>query len=182
MHDSDIVDLYFARSEAAIEETARKYGAYCNKIAYNILLDIFDAEECVNDTYLKAWGAIPPTRPKILGAFLSRITRNLALDRYSKRHAQKRGGHYAESLDELAEVVGKEEDALDLSELGAMISDFLRKESNLSRRIFVQRYFHERSIREIADFYSISEGRVKISLFRTRERLRTYLIGEGVLI
>lgn len=182
MHDSDIVDLYFARSEAAIEETAFKYGAYCHKIAYNILLDVFDAEECVNDTYMKAWSAMPPSRPKKLGAFLSKITRNLALDRYDKRRARKRCGNYAESLDELAEVVGKEDETLLLSELGAMISSFLRGESALSRRIFVQRYFYERSIKEIADFYSISEGRVKISLFRTRERLRSYLSKEGVLV
>ena len=104
MQDSQIIDLYFKRDQSAISETSLKYGPYCTKIAFNILDDVFDSEECVNETYFKAWQTIPPTVPNHLGAFVGKITRNLAIDRYNKKTAQKRGSYsYEESLDELSE-------------------------------------------------------------------------------
>ena len=166
MRDEEIIDLYFERNECAIVETSHKYGAYCHKVAYNILSDIFDADECVNDTYHRAWTAMPPKRPTRLGAFLAKITRNLALDRCDKKRASKRGGVICESLDELMEIVGNEEFSLELSELATLISEFLRGEKEIARRLFVQRYFFESRIGEIAASHGLSEGRVKSQLFR----------------
>lgn len=184
MRDETIIELYFARDEAAIWHTSEKYGAYCLKIAYNILLDVFDSEECVNDTWLRAWGAIPPTRPSILSSFLGRITRNLAIDRYNAKNAGKRGGRVAESLDELEECVGSPEveDALSAEELGGMISRFLKGESQLARCIFVRRYFYQAEVAEIARKYGISVSNVKTTLHRTRKKLALYLKKEGVYI
>ncbi len=183
MQDSEIVELYFQRDESAITETSAKYGAYCKSIAFNVLRDIFDAEECVNDTYHKAWCSIPPTRPTRLGAFLAKITRNLALDRYNKKNADKRGGQTAVSLDELSECIGTADSTGEsLEELGAIISKFLKGEKEITRRLFVRRYFYEDSIKEIAKMHGMSEAAVKTALHRTRERLALYLRGEGVYI
>lgn len=183
MQDTEIIDLYLKRDERAINETAEKYGAYCEKIAYNILTDRFESEECVNDTYMRAWNSIPPTLPRILSAFLAKITRNLAIDRYNARSAKKRCG-YAESLDELAECVGGRDisEEIELSELGAAINRFLINEKDLSRRIFVRRYFFEDSIKEIASAHCLSQGNVKTVLHRTRKRLADFLREEGIFI
>lgn len=184
MRDEEIIELYFARDESAIEQSSEKYGAYCHRIAYNILCDLFDSEECVNDTWLRAWGAIPPTRPSLLSSFLGRITRNLAIDRYNAKNAEKRGGRVAESLDELEECVGSSEveDGMALGELAEMISAFLKGESEAARCIFVRRYFYQADIAEIARKYGFSVSNVKTTLHRTRKRLALYLKKEGVLI
>ena len=184
MLDNEIIDLYFKRDESAITETSLKYGAYCNKIAFNILGDVFDSEECVNDTYHRTWTSVPPTRPKHLGAYVGRITRNVAIDRYNSRVAKKRGGHtYEESLDELAECIGKE-DTVDicLSELCEVISSFLKGEKQISRKLFIRRYFYEDSIEDIAKTAGLGVSYVKTSLFRTRQRLKIYLAKEGIYV
>lgn len=175
MQDSEIIGLYFDRNENAIGQTAKKYGAYCHTVAMNILKDIFESEECVNDTYFRAWNSIPPTRPTKLGAFLAKITRNLALDRYDKRRAQKRGSSVPESLDELGECIGEERSDLSFAELGSMISEFLRGEKELARKLFVRRYFYENSVKELSYIFGISESSVKTTLHRTRLRLADYL-------
>lgn len=184
MQDVEIIDLYFARDERAIEQTAEKYGAYCNKIAYNMLSDVHDAEECVNDTYMRAWGAIPPKRPEILSAFLAKITRNLALDRYKGLTAEKRADRFTESLDELCDCIGDENTwaRLELSDLGELISKFLYTQKEAQRRIFVLRYFYEYSIEEIAHIYGAGISYVKTNLHRTRRALAKYLEKEGVCI
>ncbi len=183
MKDNEIVELYFKRDEKAIKETSVKYGAYCHTVAMNILRDIFDSEECVNDTYHKAWCAIPPTRPTRLGAFLAKITRNLALDRYNKKNAAKRGGYVAESLDELSECLGSKDSTEEtLEELGAIITKFLKSEKELYRRLFIRRYFYQNSISELCSIFDKSPSFVKTSLHRTRERLKIYLISEGVYL
>ena len=184
MEDSKIIELYFARDEEAISETSMKYGSYCMKIAMNILLDLFESEECVNDTYVKVWNSVPPTLPKILKAYLGKITRNLALDRYGEKAAKKRGGRIFESLDELAECVGTQDadENIERTELTALINEFLAKESELSRRIFVRRYFYQDSLLDIAKRLRISESRVKTALFRARERLASMLKKEGFTI
>lgn len=183
IQDADIIELYVRRDERAISETADKYGAYCEKIAYNILLDSFDAEECVNDTYMRTWNSIPPTLPRILSAFLAKITRNLAIDRYKKKTAKKRYG-YEESLDELSECVGGRNfaDELEISDIGSAISRFLYKESELSRRMFIQRYFYERSVAEIARSHGMTEGYVRTNLHRIRARLADFLAKEGIYL
>ena len=184
MLDNEIINLYFERNEKAIDATAEKYGAYCNRIAYNILADIHDSEECVNDTYMRAWKAIPPTRPTILSAFLAKITRNLAIDRYKGDHAAKRGDKLAESIEELYSSIDDNNpwSTLELTELGDFISKFLYSQKEAARRIFVLRYFYEYSIEDIAHIYATNASYVKTSLHRTRKALVKYLSDKGVAI
>jgi len=183
MDDHEIVDLYWQRDEAAIAETAAKYGPYCMKISQNILSDRADSEENVNDAYLHAWNAMPPQRPAILSSFLGRIARNLALNRYQAKNAQKRQGDtLALSLDELSDCVpdaGAPGDALAAAELGRSISAFLRTQSEDARVMFVSRYFCCDSIAEISRRLGCGESRVKVTLLRTRRRLRQHLEKEG---
>ena len=183
MQDTEIIELYIQRDERAIGETSAKYGAYCRKIAFNILYDIFDAEECVNDTYMKTWNAIPPTVPNVFSSFLAKITRNLALDRYNASKAQKRDG-VSESLDELSELVGGGNiaDELELSELGGAISRFLAEEKPLARRIFIKRYFFESSLSDIAREHGITLASTKVILHRIRTRLADFLAKEGFFL
>ena len=182
--DGEIIDMYLARNEDAIGCTSEKYGKYCTSIAYNILADLFDTEECVNDTWLRAWNSIPPTVPRILGAFLGKITRNLALDRYAAKAAAKRGGRVAESLDELAECVGDSDlvEQMEVQELAEHISAFLRSEPEASRCVFIRRYFHQASVAEIAKKYGLTQANVKVTLHRMRKRLALYLEKEGIFV
>lgn len=184
MDDQQIIELYWARSETAIAETARKYGPYCHFIAYHILRSKEDSEECVNDTYWKAWGAMPPQRPHQLRTFLGKITRNLSLNRYAKAAAEKRGaGQVPLALDELAECVpapDSVERAVDDQMLTDILNGFLAGLQAETRRIFLQRYWYLSSVREIAADFGISESKVKTTLFRTRNKLKQHLEKEGV--
>lgn len=184
MDDNQIIELYWARSEAAISETAKKYGNYCHHIAYNILSNQEDSEECVNDTWLKTWEAIPPTRPERLSAFLGKITRNLALHRYEKYNAIKRGaGQVALALHELEECIPARDNVervIDDLVLTEILNDFLAGLPAETRQIFVRRYWHLHSVKEIAAEYHISESKVKVTLFRTRRKLRQLLEKEGI--
>ena len=182
MQDQEIIELYFARDERAIAATAAQYGGYCQSIAMNILSDMLDAEECVNDTWLRTWNAIPPTRPNVLRVFVGKITRNLALDRYRARTAEKRaGGEFAVSLDELDECVGVTDEG-DSALIGESISNFLRTQPELARKMFVCRYFYCDSIADIARRFRVGEGMVKSTLFRVRARLRDHLEKEGISV
>lgn len=183
LQDNEIIELYLQRDERAISETADKYGNYCNTIAYNILRDSFDAEECVNDTYLRTWNSIPPTLPRIFRAFLAKITRNLAIDKYSSKNAKKRNT-YESSLDELSECLGGRDisEEIELRELGEMISKFLLTESETARRIFLRRYFFGDEVKEIAKSQGISLSAVKTSIHRTRTRLAKFLSEEGIFL
>lgn len=185
MQDEEIVELYWQRNQRALLETSQKYRAYCMKISMNILENIQDSEECLNDTLLKAWDAIPPHRPECLSAFLGKITRNLAINRYNVLHAGKRGaGEYALSLEELDECVPGNmnvEDKLEASALSHSISSFLREQSRETRRVFIRRYFYSDSIAEISEKSGLSQGKIKTMLFRTRNRLRKYLEKEGMM-
>ncbi len=185
MDDTKIIDLYWARSESAIEETSKKYGSYCHSIAFRILHDDRDSEECVNDTWLGAWNAMPPKRPAVLSTFLGRITRNLALDRWKRYRTKKRGGgEMTVALEELQECVpapGGVEAALDDMALTEQIDRFLGTLSAKKRKIFVQRYWYLCSIREIANNCGVSAGKVKVTLFRARQALREALQKEGVM-
>lgn len=186
MDENQIIDLYFARSEQAISETDLKYGKYCRQLAYNILYDHQDSEECVNDTYLKAWSVIPPKRPTPLKVFLGRITRNLALDRWDRKHAAKRGGgEIAVSLEELHDCIPSPngtEQALDNKELIRVLNAFLGRLPVQSRKVFLRRYWNLSPIKEIAAYYGLSESKVKMLLMRTRNTLRDYLEQEGVAL
>lgn len=186
MEDTEIIELYWQRSETAIKETDGKYGSYCKSIVHNILQNREDTEECINDTWLHTWNAIPTERPYEFRTWLGRIARNLAFDRYRKITAKKRGGHEVDILiSELedcipsAQTVEKE---LEDAELAGLISSFLKKQKKESRIIFVRRYYYSDSIKQIAERFGISESKVKSSLFRIRNGLKVYLEREGIVI
>lgn len=185
MTDEKIVDLYWARSEDAISETSKKYGRLCHSIAYNILRNSGEAEECVNDTYLNAWNAMPTNRPNRLSAFLGKIARNLALNRYNCNTSSKRGSGQLESaLDELSECVsGTEctESVIEKIIFEDILNTFLTAQSKENRDIFVSRYWFLCSSREIAEMYRISESKVNTSLHRMRKKLKQILEKEGIL-
>ena len=184
MDDEKIIELYFDRDERAIAETESKYGAYCYRIAYNILLCVEDSEEVVNDTYAGAWEAIPPHRPNIFSAFLAKITRRLSMKKLRYNTALKRGGdENAAALDELAECVpagGTVAEEVEAREVGEIIDLFLKKLKADDRRMFVRRYFYLESAGDIARRFGCSRSRVYDSLDRTRARLKEYLMKEGV--
>ena len=178
MEDTKIIDLYFARNETAITETDQKYGAYCRSIAWNILKNHEDSEECVSDTWLRAWNAMPPQRPRVLRQFLAKITRNLSLDRFQAGHAQKRGsGEVPLALEELKECVGSGDPATDAERklLEELIGQFLQQLSQRDRGVFLRRYFYMESHKDIAARYGMKETNVRLCLSRTRQRLREYL-------
>lgn len=184
MKDEQIIELYWKRDEAAIAASSEQYGGYCFAIANNVLNDRQDADECVNDTWLRAWRAIPPQRPGRLSAFFGRITRNLAFDRFQANHAQKRGGgEFAVVLDELADCIpaagGVEEHVL-LSELSRAVSSFLYELPVRDCNLFLRRYWYGEPIRTLAKRFAMKETSVKASLHRTRGKLRTYLEKEGL--
>ena len=183
MNDDQIIDLYFSRDEGAIGATDEKYGAYCTKISQNILANLHDSEENVSDTYLQAWRSIPPTRPRVLRAYLGRIARNLALNRVNMAHAARRAAdEFTLSLDEVDECTPSNvsvENAAAMRELSRKISDFLRTESGTAARMFVCRYFYAESVKKIAERFGAGESRVKSSLMRTRQRLAKFLLEEG---
>ena len=184
MEDNQIVELYWARSESAITETADKYGRYCYSIAFNILHGREDSEECVNDTYLSAWNSMPDQRPNKLRAFLGRITRNLSLKRWETYDAAKRGaGQVPLVLDELQECIPARESteqAIDAMALAELINGFLSTTSEEKRKIFMRRYWYLSPVKEIAKDFTLSESKVKMSLLRTRNELKQYLEKEGV--
>lgn len=181
--DSDIVSLYFDRSEEAILQSQRKYGTTCYRIAYNILHDHEDAEECVSDTWLRAWGAIPPERPTRLGAWLATVTRRLALSRYEYKTAAKRYGGVEASLEELSECVA--EGSLTMADEVAIsnaINGFLSSLPTRTRMLFMRKYWYMDSITDMAAAFGMSESAVKITLHRTREKFRKYLEKEGITV
>lgn len=184
MDDIEIVELYFARDERAILETAAKYGALCRGIAYNILNNREDSEECVNDAYAGIWGAIPPTKPNNFAAFICKITRNLSLKRLEFMKRQKRSYDVQISLDELENVLPDEQipTGIDEEDIGKLISEFLRDQKEDVRNVFIRKYYFFDSIGQIAERYSFTESKVKNMLYRARNKLKIYLIKEGVSI
>lgn len=183
MEDEAIISLYYARDERAVTETAQKYGGYCESVARRILPSPEDTEECVSDTWLRAWNAIPPARPDPLRLFLGKLTRNLALMRWREQHARKRGGgETALVCEELAECLPGGEDPaaqFEAKELAGEIRTFLKGVGAEDRYLFLARYWYCCSIREIAARFRCSEGRVRTRLYRTRQKLHAYLREEG---
>jgi len=184
MDDLNIIELYFARDEQAIEETDIKYGRLCNNIAYNILNNKEDSEECVNDTYMGVWNAIPPTRPNDLRAFVCGVARNMSLKRLESLTRKKRSQTMLISFSELEEVLSDESigDRMTDEDIGRMISDFLKNEKEDIRNVFIRKYYFFDSIDQIARIYSFTESKVKNMLYHTRIKLKAYLIKEGVEI
>ena len=184
MEDSRIVDLYWQRSADAIAETHAKYGRYCHTIARNILGSDQDAEECVNDTWFRAWNLMPDQRPRLLSAFLGCITRNFAIDRVKAKNRLKRGGGEAAiALDELEDCISggvNPERDFEEKELAAAIGSFVAALPFEQRMMFILRYWYLAPIDEIADRLCVSRAKVKSSLFRSRGKLRAYLQEEGL--
>lgn len=184
MDDANIIALYYQRSETALGETEKKYGSYCRKIAYNILNSREDSEECLNDTWLKAWKSIPPSKPNSLKTFLGAITRNIALSIWRRKNSEKRkSDRLTVCLEELAECLPSGQGSIcdDLAVKDA-VERFLKELSPESREIFFRRYWYVMSIEEISRDMSKNQGSIKMSLMRTREKLRQFLEKEEIAI
>ena len=186
MTDRQIIELFWARSQQAIEETQRTYGRYCQSVVYGILRDREEAEEIVNDTYLKLWNLIPPERPDSLKGFLGMIARGLAINRLKANHRQKRGaGQYLLGIEELQECIPDtcgETDLEDLTALRDCLNRFLRALPSEQRCVFIRRYWHMNSIAEIAKEFGMSQSKVKSMLMRIRTQLKEHLTKEGFRI
>ena len=180
MEDREIVALYFARCEAAISETDKKYGRYCRYIARNILGDDGDAEEVTDDTYVKLWNSIPPSKPDPLKPYIGTVARRLAINRYEARGAKKRSAEVELVLEELAECIPDgSEDLGESLALRDALNRFVGALSERERRIFLRRYWYASSISEIARDFLIKEDNAAILLFRIRKKLRLFLEKEG---
>ncbi|MBR3666144.1 MAG: sigma-70 family RNA polymerase sigma factor [Ruminococcus sp.] len=183
MQDKEIVELYWNRDEKAIAETTVKYGKYCKSIAMNIVCENEDAEECVNDTYLQTWNSIPPHRPGLLSAFLGKIVRNLAFNKYKSIHSAKRGGYEVTLiLDELCEIISDNESVEDHALRQEMIKDinsFIRTLPEEKQYMFIRRYWYSDSIMDIAKQCGRTENSISVELSRIRNKLRVYLIERG---
>ena len=184
MDDRRIVELFLERWEEAILQTDIKYGRYCHRIAFNVLGNDEDSEECVNDAYMRAWGSIPPNEPSSLSSYIGRITRNLALDRLRQKQSDKRGnGEVPLLLDELAECVSGHDELerrQDSAEITAAIDSFLGGLNPVERGVFMRRYWMMEPIDEIARRYDISSSKTTTMLFRLRNRLKKHFMKEGI--
>ncbi len=183
MDDRKILDLLWNRAETAIDALQSKYGKLLRRIAQNILTDPQDVQECVNDTYMALWDAIPPKRPEPLTPYVCRVGRNLALKRLRSNTAQKRNGGYLLSLEELSETIpGADlEDAVNARELGRAMDRFLSLQKEDNRNLFVRRYWFGDSVRNAAALLGISANAASVRLSRMRSELKEYLIREGLL-
>lgn len=184
MEDCAIIDLYWARNPEAIAQTSEKYGNYCRTVARNILPDRRDADECVNDTWLNAWNAMPEDRPSLLAQYLGKITRNLALSRWRNSRAEKRGGgELPLVLDELSECVSASDalQALEAAELEEAVNCFLHSLPERECNLFLRRYWFAESAAEIAKRYGMRENTVRTILFRSRKKLLCFLEKEGLV-
>ena len=185
LNDDQIVQLYFERSEDGIAQSQQQYGKLCRSVIRRILPDERDAEECLSDVWVRVWNSIPPERPRALGAFLARIARNLALDRYTFNNAEKRASALTEAFEELEPCLAGADDAqrgAEAAEFNAWISAFLRAQTKENRVFFVRRYWYGESVGEIARACGCSEEKVKSSLFRTRNRLREAMQKEEITL
>ena len=184
MEDAKILDLYFARDEDAIRETDTAYGKRLHTLAKNILQNREDAEESVNDTYVEVWKSIPPRRPKYFFAFLASICRHLSLNRVDWKQAAKRRAQVVPLTEEMENCIpdAVHERQMEAKELGRLLDLFLESLPKDSRLIFLRRYWYIDSVQDIAARYALRENTAKSILFRTREKLRRYLAGEGIIV
>lgn len=183
MEDYLIVKMLFERSELAINSLSQKYGSLCKSISYNILKNEQDSEECVNDAYLAVWNTIPPQKPNSLSAYICKITRNLSLKKYRSNTAYKRNSYYDISLNEISECFSRWNDIgefIEAKELTTYINQFLSEINQIDRIIFMQRYWFNRDISEIAKNMNKTKNYINVHLYRTRERLKKYLKEEGL--
>lgn len=185
MKDSEIIALFFAREETAIDETSLKYGRLLQSIAYNILADFQDSEECVSDTYLQAWNSIPPQKPESLSAYLGRIVRNLAINVWHKNRAQKRYNPADVMLDELGDIIpaaATVEEEIDAYELARHISSWLRDLAAEDRIVFVQRYWYGLPLKKLAAEHRTSANKLAGRMYRLRRMLKDSLEEAGITL
>jgi len=183
MEDYKIVDLYWERNETAIKETDDKYGKMLQSLSFQLLSSREDAEECVNDTYLDAWNSMPEARPVYLGAFLSKITRRISIDRWRTKHREKRGG-IANAMEELTECIPDTmtlEKEYENGRLADALNRFLHSQPTERRVIFIRRYFQTQSIAEIASDLGLTQSKVKVTVHRMREALKKELEEQDLL-
>ena len=185
MDDLEIIELYFCRDEKALTETARKYGNYCYTVAFSVLNSMEDSKETVNDTYLELWNTIPPDRLTVLSAFIGKITRRLAIGRWRKNTAVKRGGgEFEATLDELSECISENANVEKIVEgklVVSTINEFLKKLPDTERNVFICRYWYADSVKSVAKQFGFSESKVKSMLMRTRTKLKQKLAEEELL-
>ena len=181
MEDTKIIELFFARSERAIKETKEKYSAYLSQVAYHILRNVSDVEEILNDTYMGAWNAIPPTRPDDLKHFLSRITRNLSFDRLDYKMAGKRQAQLVELDECIPDMRNDVENVWEAKEIGLVLNRFLGTLDAKNCAVFVARYYYSHSIDELAKEYALSARQIKYILSKNRAKLKKYLEKEGIV-
>ena len=185
IEDEKIIDLFFNRSEKAIQELDIKYGKVCHKLSYNILNNKQDAEECVNDAYLGAWNAIPPTRPNPLLSYIVKIVRNISLKIYWRKEAAKRSSHYTIALEEIEAYIADTntvEAEIEARELARIIEAFLDTLTTENRVIFMRRYWFSDSYKDIARLVGLSEKNISVRLTRIREKMKQYLIEREVFV
>ena len=181
MKDSEIIGLYNQRDERAIYETDRKYGDYCMSISLGILRNRQDAEECVNDTYLRTWRSIPPKQPSVLRTYLGKLTRNLSIDRLRTRRRARRDSELTVSFEELEDILTAAEDTSE-RELTDLFNEFLETLPDTERRLFVGRYWYAYPVNRMAEAYGLAPNAVSKQLARTREKLRAYLGERGYTV
>ncbi len=184
MEDSQIVDGFFRRDPQAVAAVQEKYERHCLNAARHILPDERDAEECVSDVWLRLWNAIPPERPRSLAAYITTVTRRVALDKCDYNHAAQRRSDLTVAFEDLEGCLSGEDTAvraMEQEDFRRVLNAFLRRLTRQSRSYFIRRYWYGESIREIAESCGDGEEKVKSSLFRTRQRLRTVLEKEGML-
>lgn len=186
IEDRDLIDLFNRRDQSVIEAVNQKYGALCISVAKNILDSWQDAEECLNEALWKAWESIPPNSPKLLSAFLVKITKNIAINKYRAMHREKRGsgeiGLVWEETEDFIFAEGSVEEDAERREALAAINGFLEKLPPKKRKIFVRRYWYCDSVSKIAADNGISENNVSVTLNRTREALKKHLQKRGFLL
>lgn len=185
MEDKQIIGLYLARDENAISETAKKYGAFCHRVALNILSNDADAEECVNDTYLRAWNAIPPQRPDRLGVWLGKVTRNIAVNLWNKNRRIKRYGGMEQLLDELEDCIPSPKTVdreLEDRELAEAIGMWLSTLTRDDRVLFLRRYWNGERVDDLARECGMTAGRLAKRMYRLRQKLRAALEREGCVL
>lgn len=183
MDDKQIIELYFSRDEAAIDETDKKYGKLCYGVAYNLLRDLQDSEECLNDTYLAAWNKMPPENPNALSAFLVRIVRNISISIFRAKRAKKRYSGFETLLSELDECIpspSNTENEVEGRELSRIVDDWLQGQFDSDCAIFVRRYFYGETVTKIADDFGLTPDKMSQRLFALRKRLKAYLQKEGI--
>ena len=184
--DKQIIDLYWHRDESAIEETDKKYGRALFRIAYNLLSDRMDCEECKNDTYVRVWNSIPPTRPRVLPAYLTEIMRRVAINKYKQKTSQRRvPSELTVSMDELRDSLQNEASPVserDAAEIGKVINAFLRELPERRRYIFIERFYFAEPVEEIATELSVSVATVYREIERIKKDLKVYLERNDIYI